>query len=100
MPKRKTNLRSRNHQSISSPALSASHQPRSHPALLFDLDGTLIDSSYCHVLAWQEALEKFGIEIPAWRIHRRIGMSGGLFVNALLHEIEKKVNPAKVKRLG
>ncbi|MGH9702935.1 MAG: hypothetical protein ACRD4K_06140 [Candidatus Acidiferrales bacterium] len=60
---------------------ASSHEPKSHPALLFDLDGTLIDSSYCHVLAWQEALEKGGIEIPAWRIHRRIGMSGGLFVS-------------------
>jgi len=50
------------------------------------LDGTLIDSVYQHVLAWREALEKAGIELSVWRIHRRIGMSGGLFVNALLRE--------------
>jgi HAD superfamily hydrolase (TIGR01509 family) len=56
------------------------------PALLFDLDGTLVDSVYQHVLAWREALESFGIELSVWRIHRRIGMSGGLFVNALLRE--------------
>src|ERR1700692_698434 len=56
------------------------------PALLFDLDGTLVDSVYQHVLAWREALEKAGIELSVWRIHRRIGMSGGLFVNALLRE--------------
>src|ERR1700730_9892051 len=56
------------------------------PALLFDLDGTLVDSVYQHVLAWREALESFGIELSVWRIHRRIGMSGGLFINALLRE--------------
>lgn len=55
-------------------------------ALVFDLDGTLIDSVYQHVLAWREALERSGIELSVWRIHRRIGMSGGLFVNALLRE--------------
>jgi beta-phosphoglucomutase-like phosphatase (HAD superfamily) len=54
---------------------------------LFDLDGTLVDSVYQHVLAWREALEKVGIELSVWRIHRRIGMSGGLLVNALLREI-------------
>jgi HAD superfamily hydrolase (TIGR01509 family) len=48
------------------------------PAFLFDLDGTLVDSVYQHVLAWREALEKMGIELAVWRIHRRIGMSGGL----------------------
>ncbi|HEY5813952.1 MAG TPA: HAD family hydrolase [Terrimicrobiaceae bacterium] len=56
------------------------------PAFLFDLDGTLVDSVYQHVLAWREALEEAGIELSVWRIHRRIGMSGGLFVNALLRE--------------
>jgi HAD superfamily hydrolase (TIGR01509 family) len=55
-------------------------------ALLFDLDGTLVDSVYQHVLAWREALEQAGIELSVWRIHRRIGMSGGLFINALLRE--------------
>ena len=56
------------------------------PAFLFDLDGTLIDSVYQHVLAWREALEKTGIQLSVWRIYRRVGMSGGLFVNALLRE--------------
>jgi HAD superfamily hydrolase (TIGR01509 family) len=55
-------------------------------AFLFDLDGTLVDSVYQHVLAWREALEKTGIELAVWRIHRRIGMSGGLLINALLRE--------------
>jgi len=62
------------------------------PAFLFDLDGTLVDSVYQHVLAWREALEKGGIELSVWRIHRRIGMSGGLFLNALSRETGAKVS--------
>ena len=58
---------------------------------MFDLNGTLVDSVYQHVLAWREALEQSGIELAVWRIHRRIGMSGGLFVNALLREIGRTV---------
>src|SRR2546429_8448546 len=54
----------------------------SGPAFLFDLDGTLVDSVYQHVLAWREALESGGIKLSVWRIHRRIGMSGGVFINA------------------
>lgn len=56
------------------------------PALLFDLDGTLVDSVYQHVIAWQEALAACGIPLSVWRIHRRIGMSGGLFLDALQRE--------------
>jgi len=55
-------------------------------AFLFDLDGTLVDSVYHHVLAWRDALDQTGIELSVWRIHRKIGMSGGLFVNALMRE--------------
>ncbi|HEX4009394.1 MAG TPA: HAD family hydrolase [Solirubrobacteraceae bacterium] len=57
-------------------------------SFLFDLDGTLIDSVYQHVLAWREALQEVGISLAVWKIHRRIGMSGGLFVNALARELE------------
>ncbi|SNB68402.1 haloacid dehalogenase superfamily, subfamily IA, variant 3 with third motif having DD or ED/haloacid dehalogenase superfamily, subfamily IA, variant 1 with third motif having Dx(3-4)D or Dx(3-4)E [Arboricoccus pini] len=53
---------------------------------LFDLDGTLMDSVYQHVVAWSEALQSVGLAIPVWRIHRRIGMSGGLFARALQRE--------------
>ena len=60
-------------------------QPPS-PAFLFDLDGTLIDSVYQHVIAWRTALARLDIDLSVWRIHRRIGMSGGLFVSALLRE--------------
>jgi HAD superfamily hydrolase (TIGR01509 family) len=58
----------------------------SAPALVFDLDGTLVDSVYQHVLAWHETLRAAGIELSVWRIHRRIGMSGGLFARQLLRE--------------
>lgn len=73
---------------------------RPGPAFLFDLDGTLVDSVYQHVLAWREALEKSGIELAVWRIHRRIGMSGGLLVNALLREIGGRVSKAEAERLA
>ena len=69
------------------------------PAFLFDLDGTLVDSVYQHVLAWREALEREGILLAVWRIHRRIGMSGGLFVNALLRETGRPVTPEQTTRL-
>lgn len=69
------------------------------PAFLFDLDGTLVDSVYQHVLAWRDALEGAGIELSVWRIHRRIGMSGGLFVNALLREIGHEVTSEVANQL-
>jgi len=71
----------------------------SPPAFLFDLDGTLIDSVYQHVLAWREALEETGMELSVWRIHRRIGMSGGLFVNALLREVGGDLTAVDSERL-
>ena len=69
------------------------------PAFLFDLDGTLVDSVYQHVLAWREALEREGISLSVWRIHRRIGMSGGLLVNALLRETGRPVTREQTTRL-
>jgi len=66
------------------------------PAFLFDLDGTLVDSVYQHVLAWRDALERAGLPLAVWRIHRRIGMSGGLFVNALAREIGRELDSQQV----
>ena len=66
---------------------------------VFDLDGTLVDSVYQHVLAWQEALEVGGIDIPVWKIHRKIGMSGGLFARALLREVGAPIGPDVAERL-
>jgi HAD superfamily hydrolase (TIGR01549 family) len=73
--------------------------PIETPAFLFDLDGTLVDSVYEHVLAWREALEAEGIQLDVWRIHRRIGMSGGLLVNALLRETGRPVTAEDAARL-
>jgi HAD superfamily hydrolase (TIGR01509 family) len=71
----------------------------SMPALVFDLDGTLVDSVYQHVLAWHEALHVSGMELSVWRIHRRIGMSGGLFARALLRETGRELDVALRERL-
>jgi len=68
-------------------------------ALLFDLDGTLVDNVYEHVLAWREAFEKAGIELAVWRIHRQIGMSGGLFVHALMRETGREVSAEEARRI-
>jgi HAD superfamily hydrolase (TIGR01549 family) len=77
---------------------TSSMQP-SETAFLFDLDGTLVDSVYQHVLAWHEALQSEGIELSVWRIHRRIGMSGGLFTNKLLRETGMQFDEERVERL-
>ena len=71
----------------------------STPAFLFDLDGTLVDSVYQHVLAWRDALEGAGIELSVWRIHRRIGMSGGLFLDALLRETGRTMTADETARV-
>jgi len=71
------------------------------PAILLDLDGTLTDSVYQHALAWHKALELSGINLSVWRIHRRIGMSGGLLAESLSretgHELTEK-EAAKMKK--
>jgi HAD superfamily hydrolase (TIGR01549 family) len=69
------------------------------PAFLFDLDGTLIDSVYQHVVAWRAALAAIGIDLAVWRIHRRIGMSGGLFVQALLRETGRSLSADDIQEL-
>ena len=68
-------------------------------AFVFDLDGTLVDSVYQHVLAWKEALDREGVPLSVWRIHRKIGMSGGLFTNILLRETGMEVTPERLERL-
>jgi HAD superfamily hydrolase (TIGR01549 family) len=61
------------------------------PALIFDLDGTLVDTVYAHVFAWQRALGERGMAIDGWKIHRRIGMSGGLFTRAVGRELGREL---------
>ena len=70
---------------------------RIEPVFLFDLDGTLVDSVYQHVLAWKEALDSEGVDLSVWRIHRKIGMSGGLFTNQLKREtgVRSQRRPAR-----
>jgi phosphoglycolate phosphatase-like HAD superfamily hydrolase len=72
---------------------------RIEPVFLFDLDGTLVDSVYQHVLAWKEALDAEGVELLVWRIHRKIGMSEGLFTNQLLRETGIEISIERVERL-
>src|SRR5207247_7357706 len=62
-------------------------------ALIFDLDGTLVDTVYAHVFAWQRAFAEAGLAIDGWRIHRRIGMSGGLFTRGVARELGREITP-------
>src|SRR2546428_12050374 len=73
------------------------HRLRSVRALIFDLDGTLVDTVYAHVFAWQRALAESGLAIEGWRIHRRIGISGGLFARAVAREIGRPLGPHEAK---
>ena len=68
-------------------------------ALIFDLDGTLVDTVYAHVFAWQRALSEAGLPIDGWKIHRRIGMSGGLFTRAVARELGRPLTPAEAEAL-
>lgn len=72
---------------------------RQQTSFLFDLDGTLVDSVYDHVLAWHDALQEEGIEVSVWRLHRKIGMSGGLFTKALARETGRDFDPDTLERL-
>jgi len=68
-------------------------------ALVFDLDGTLVDTVYAHVLAWQRALAEGGLPVDGWRIHRRIGMSGGLFARAVAREVGRPLSDDETEAL-
>jgi HAD superfamily hydrolase (TIGR01549 family) len=68
-------------------------------AMIFDLDGTLIDTVYAHVYAWQQALSELGMAIDGWKIHRRIGMSGGLFARAVARELGRDLTDAETHEL-
>ena len=68
-------------------------------ALIFDLDGTLVDTVYAHIFSWQRALAEAGMAIDGWRIHRRIGMSGGLFTRAVARELGRELSPSEAAAL-
>ena len=69
------------------------------PALMYDLDGTLLDTVYAHVFAWQRALAEAGLAVDGWRIHRRIGMSGGLFTRAVARELGRELSSQEAEAL-
>jgi HAD superfamily hydrolase (TIGR01509 family) len=69
------------------------------PALIFDLDGTLVDTVYAHVFAWQRALARCDLPIDGWRIHRRIGMSGGLFTRAVARELGRELTDEEAEKV-
>ncbi len=58
------------------------------PAVLFDVDGTLIDSNYLHVHAWYRAFNGVGLDVESWRIHRSIGMDGSTLVAILAEDAD------------
>ena len=72
---------------------------RTQTSFLFDLDGTLVDSVYDHVLAWHDALLEEGFDVSVWRLHRKIGMSGGLFTKALARETGREFDTELLERL-
>lgn len=68
-------------------------------ALIFDLDGTLIDSVYPHTLAWQQTLNEAELHVPAWEIQRHIGISGRLLVRTVARARERSFDEAAIKQL-
>jgi len=54
-----------------------------YEAVILDIDGTLVDSNYQHVIAWQRAFRDSDVEVPAWRIHRTVGMGGDQMIEKL-----------------
>jgi len=55
-------------------------------AVLFDIDGTLVDSNYLHVEAWHRAFQATGLRVPSWRIHRSIGQDSAQLLTSLVGE--------------
>lgn len=60
----------------------SSNENQANPAVLFDIDGTLVDSNYLHVQAWQRAFAELGVDAEMWRVHRSIGMDGTTLVKS------------------
>jgi HAD superfamily hydrolase (TIGR01509 family) len=76
-----------------------SEEARRLRGVIFDLDGTLVDTVYAHVFAWQRAFAEAGMAIDGWKIHRRIGMSGGLFTRAAARELGREITAAEAEAL-
>ncbi|MFG6502119.1 HAD family hydrolase [Microbacterium sp. P05] len=72
------------------------HTASDRPAVLFDIDGTLVDSNYLHVEAWDRAFASVGHPVDVWRIHRSIGMdSSKLLEQALGDDADELGEAAK-----
>ncbi len=61
------------------------------PAVLLDIDGSLVDSNYLHIHAWRRAFTEVGIAADSWRIHRSIGMDGAALLDSLSGDAEDSV---------
>jgi HAD superfamily hydrolase (TIGR01509 family) len=68
-------------------------------AVIFDLDGTLVDTVYGHTLAWQRVLAEAGMAVEGWKVHRLIGMSGGLLTQAAGYEIGRPLTEGEAEQL-
>ena len=66
-------------------------------ALVFDLDGTLVDTVYAHVLAWQRALGEAGVGVDGYRLHRHVGSSGGLIVRFAQREAGRELSSEQMQ---
>ncbi|MGD8193082.1 HAD family hydrolase [Herbiconiux sp. P18] len=65
--------------------------PITEKAVLFDVDGTLVDSNYQHVTCWVRALDEVGHPVPAWRIHRCLGMDSSRLLDELLGDAKEEL---------
>ena len=70
------------------------------PALIFDLDRTLMDTVSAHVIGWEPAVNELGLTIEAWPIHRRTGACHGLSTRTLAQEAGRLLTPAEAKPLA
>lgn len=60
--------------------------PPAADTVLLDVDGTLADTNYLHVVAWDRAFRSVDVEVPLWEVHRAIGMGGDKLVPAVAGE--------------
>ena len=75
--------------------MASSSAPR---AVLFDIDGTLVDSNYLHIDAWTRAFEDVGAPVDAWRVHRSIGLDSSKLLEALLGDRADELGDAAKER--
>jgi HAD superfamily hydrolase (TIGR01509 family) len=62
--------------------------------VLFDVDGTLVDTNYLHVVAWWRAFRSQGHEVPMTRLHRTVGQGSDQFVSTILGRDDERVRNA------